>query len=631
MFPLFVLLCILFPTNILGQSSEERGISFHADLTVKSSGLLEVTETIKIYANGEKFKRGIYRVLPARRFINGRKVNISYKILSVHKNGEQEPFFEKENQEEDTYIIYIGDKNVFLSSGEYTYVITYQTKNQIGIFEQYDELYWNVNGFGWEIGFDSLSASVHLPEKTSILQHSCYTGDKGSKASDCIWEKKSDRLISFKTTDMPQGHNLTIAVGFTPGVVQVSGIERFSVLYLKYIIGGVFIFFAILFFSFTWHRYGRDPQKPAIYPAFRSPHNLSPGAIGVAVNKNNVANNLVASITNLCVKGFLKISEAEERVFLSKKKNVTLHCLKFPDSNQLLPKEELLILNSLFSSENKSFTFSGQYNKSIAEIFSKFNEYAWMEKKEMITVSKHVWLKILAVCLFVLWVFLDYFFLEEEAFRFSCILFFLPVILLPYIVIGKKRKTNKKKILSFFIFLSVLITIFTGVFLLHLSPWTIFVGTFLTLQILLYFRLIEKKSVEYQNLLSEIEGFKMYLGAAERKRLEIFNPPHVTPDVFEKFLPYAIALEVADVWGKRFKEELRNASLTKQETTPVSGWYDTNRIARTQTSLVDSLVQGLSISLASASIDPSKGNSSSGSGGFGYSGGGGGGGGGGGW
>ncbi|WP_025079634.1 DUF2207 domain-containing protein [Porphyromonas macacae] len=79
----------------LGQSSEERGISFHAELTVKNSGLLEVTETIKIYANGEKFKRGVYRILPARRFINGRKVNISYKILSVHKNGEQEPFSKK--------------------------------------------------------------------------------------------------------------------------------------------------------------------------------------------------------------------------------------------------------------------------------------------------------------------------------------------------------------------------------------------------------------------------------------------------------------------------------------------------------------------------------------------------------
>ncbi|KGN73867.1 hypothetical protein HQ47_06395 [Porphyromonas macacae] len=63
------------------------------------------------------------------------------------------------------------------------------------------------------------------------------------------------------------------------------------------------------------------------------------------------------------------------------------------------------------------------------------------------------------------------------------------------------------------------------------------------MQILLYFLcLIEKKSIEYQNLLSEIEGFKMYLGAAERKRLEIFNPPHVTPDVFEKFLPYTIVL-----------------------------------------------------------------------------------------
>ena len=38
----------------------------------------------------------------------------------------------------------MGNEDVFLSPGTYEYVIRYITENQIGFFEEFDELYWNV-------------------------------------------------------------------------------------------------------------------------------------------------------------------------------------------------------------------------------------------------------------------------------------------------------------------------------------------------------------------------------------------------------------------------------------------------------------------------------------------------------
>jgi UDP-N-acetylmuramoylalanine-D-glutamate ligase len=52
--------------------------------------------------------------------------------------------------------------------------------------------------------------------------------------------------------------------------------------------------------------------------------------------------------------------------------------------------------------------------------------------------------------------------------------------------------------------------------------------------------------------MDEIEGFKEYLGVAEEDRLNALNPPDKTPELFERFLPYAVALDVENAWAKRF-------------------------------------------------------------------------------
>jgi len=137
---------------------------------------------------------------------------------------------------------------------------------------------------------------------------------------------------------------------------------------------------------------------------------------------------------------------------------------------------------------------------------------------------------------------------------------------------------------------------------------------------------IDAPTKEGRGVLDRIAGFKQYLSITERERLDRMNPPQDTPEIFERFLPYAIALGVENRWADRFAGVLAAAAAQGHQgfawyAGSHSPWDDPSRFT-------NDVGSSLSNAISSASTAP---GSSSGSGGGGFSGGGGGGGGGGGW
>ena len=59
-------------------------------------------------------------------------------------------------------------------------------------------------------------------------------------------------------------------------------------------------------------------------------------------------------------------------------------------------------------------------------------------------------------------------------------------------------------------------------------------------------------TAEGRGVLDHIAGFKQYLSITERERLDRMTPPEDTPEMFERYLPYAIALGVENHWADRF-------------------------------------------------------------------------------
>jgi uncharacterized membrane protein len=127
-------------------------------------------------------------------------------------------------------------------------------------------------------------------------------------------------------------------------------------------------------------------------------------------------------------------------------------------------------------------------------------------------------------------------------------------------------------------------------------------------------------------LVDEINGFKLFLRATEQERLAMLSAPERSPQQYERFLPYAIALGVEKQWTRQFKSVLERLSETERQ--HIFMWYHGYWSPALFASLGSDLSTNLSYGFMQSSAAP---GSRSSSGGSGFSGSGGGGGGGGGW
>jgi uncharacterized membrane protein len=157
-------------------------------------------------------------------------------------------------------------------------------------------------------------------------------------------------------------------------------------------------------------------------------------------------------------------------------------------------------------------------------------------------------------------------------------------------------------------------------------PLLVILGIMIFINVLFY-HLLKAPTLVGRKVMDGIEGFKMYLSIAEKDRLNLLNPPHRTPELFEKYLPYAFALDVEQEWSEQFFDVLSRVSVTEQSND--YRWYSSSSSKNfSSAGFTSGLGSALTSAISSASSSP---GSSSGGGGGGSSGGGGGGGGGGGW
>jgi uncharacterized membrane protein len=135
------------------------------------------------------------------------------------------------------------------------------------------------------------------------------------------------------------------------------------------------------------------------------------------------------------------------------------------------------------------------------------------------------------------------------------------------------------------------------------------------------FKLMPKRSEEGVRQLEQVEGLAMYIGTAESERLKILNAPEDSLEIYEKLLPYAVALGCAEAWNKRFASVLADLDykpdwfdgdlLSLNRTT---GAINRSAYAASRYSMNNSLVDFTS-SIFSGSSGTSGGSSGGGSGG----------------
>lgn len=608
----------------------ERILSFHSDIDVDKNSNLTITEQIKVHSLGDNIKRGIYRALPLSRNLNHKTQKVKYTIVSIKKNGAEEDYHD---QIEDGFLkIFVGNKDVILDPGDYEYEVKYTAENQIGFFDKYDELYWNVNGTYWDFDIDSISAKINLPDGAGIIQNSCYTGAYGSNSQNCTAAILSDHSIEWKASGLKSNEGLTVAVGFKKGIMipppPPTALEKYGIL-----IGGFMVFLGLLYYYYsTWKKYGIDPEKPIVYPQFNVPESLSPASLGYLKSESFKNKYLTAAIVNLAVKGYVQIIEKEDSGLLGLFSSKKFAIKKIKEADAPLPKEEINLMNTLFSNGQNEVQFDGKYDSKIERVVTNFRETLKFQHDRFLNEgnnsSKLILPTVTVTIVYALGLFLSYtIYPEAEKVVIGIAVYVILFITFVLIIFLFKSLSWKFLIpIPFLIFFGIGGLISNGHEVVENNNFNIcyiFIALAFT-SLMIYQYLIKRPSEEKLRIKSLIEGFKMYMGAAENEQLKFHNPPQMTPQVFETLLPFAMVLGVDEIWGKKFDDVLKKMADGSQY---AQTWYIGNSI--NHYSFGNTLNSSLTKSIQSASTQPS--SSSSGSGGGGFSGGGGGGGGGGGW
>ncbi len=648
------LIAVLFTLPV--SRASESILSFDSLITVHRDATLSVAETIKVNAENDQIRHGIYRDFPTKytMYKNGTKFLyvVGFTVKEVLRDGAPEPHHIAllTNGKR----LYIGDENSWVRPGIHTYTIKYDTNRQLGFFKDHDELYWNVTGNGWDFPILNAFATVVLPAGISrdAIKTEGYTGPQGSYAKDLNMSFDSESRPVFTTTQLLYPHSgLSIVAGWPKGFVHEPTVSEKCLYFLRDNIGmavgalGVIVLFA--YFVITWALFGRNPPKGTIIPLFAPPRGVSPSAVRYIMNMGYDNKCFSAAIINMAVKGYFTITE-KDGVYSIDRGDA--------DSSNLSPEEkviakELMKARTHFKFESANYDEVKDAIDSLKDTlkleFEKtyfFTNVQYFIPGAVISIliilaaalsSLSDPLGILGLGFISIW--LSVWTVGVSGLLYSALLAWKKALFVPG---GKALDFGGAIILSLFCIPFVGGEILGLFFLAHFTSVYI-LALFIILAALnfIFYQLLKAPTLAGRTVMDQIEGFGMYLRTAEKDEIAGMGAPAKTPELFEKYLPYAVALDLENAWAKKFTDVLARAGAGGKEYSPA--WYCGSTIGVTRIGGItgfSSLGGSLASSIASSAVAPgSSSGFSGGGGGFGGggggggSGGGGGGGGGGGW
>jgi uncharacterized membrane protein len=314
--------------------------------------------------------------------------------------------------------------------------------------------------------------------------------------------------VEVRTRDPLRYHEgLTVAVAFDKGFVhEPTAFDKLS-LFLRsnWPLGLPFITFAIMFY--LWWTRGRDPRLRPIAAQYEPPDQLTPGEAGTLVDNSADMRDITSSIVDLAVRGYMVIEEHQ--------KDRMLGLVHDKDYNFVLKKErsewgtlkphEQVLLNGFFTmgtvGESVSMSnLENRFYKNLPDIKSRIFE----------SLVTH-----------------GYYRRRPDSVRAS------------YIGIGV---------------VIGLLSIWGGTGIassMGMAPLPFIIAGVLSAVIICGFGWFMPAHTEQgARALEGVLGFEDFLNHVESDR---FNRTIKTPQMFEKFLPFAMALGVEKNWSKAFQ------------------------------------------------------------------------------
>lgn len=616
---------------------------YDVNIVVNKNNTFDITETITAYFNSPK--HGIFRKIPISNNVtrtDGSTSKVRAQVLNLDVNAKYTT-----KVEDGYYVVQIGDANVTLT-GTHEYVIKYTYNLGKDPNKDFDELYYNIIGTEWDTYIGNVTFTITMPEDFDESKLGFSHGSKGSTESTYLVYSVDNRTISGQyvhVLDMYEG--VTVRLELPDEYFVGAGFVIDPLTYLMFAVPLI-----VLIVSFIlWFLYGRD--DPVVETVeFYPPDNMNSLEVGYIYKGKAEGADVVSLLIYLANKGYIKISEVENKSIFSRGKDFKITKIKDYDGNN---SEERVFFKALFASSSKKKVknmssgidvtvydansssievttndlydrFYKTVNRIISDVNDKENKYRIYEKS---TMPKTIAMIILAVLAFVT-------ILGIPAYLYGglgglAMVVFLALFYSPFYIVGLTQGMPigvRVFWLGFVMFHSGAFFAFSPLgealisesILLH----GFIFGILCILGTIICIKVMPKRTKFGSELYGKVLGFKRFLETAEKEKLEAMVESN--PSYFYDILPYTYVLGISNKWIKRFEKITMRAP----------DWYDSPNAFDVAHfgSFMNSTMSSASRAMTSSPSSGGSGGSSSGGGGSsggGSSGGGSGGGGGGSW
>ncbi|MGH7559720.1 MAG: DUF2207 domain-containing protein [Gemmatimonadales bacterium] len=282
---------------------------FESAIRVEPSGIIDVTETITARFTGQW--NGIYRAIPVEyRTPQGFNWTLGLDLTSAtDENGRELRTDSSREGHYEKFRIWVPGA----LDATRTIVLRYRASNGLRFFEDHDELYWNVTGDEWEVPIEAASATIELPSAASGVRAIAYNGPYGSTARDATVEVEGTtiRVTMPKRLEFREG--LTAVVGWDKGLVAEPTSTQRAAGFLRSN-WPLVIPIPVFFLAWTlWRRRGRDPRRRPVAVRYEPPESLTPAEAGTLMDHSADMRDITATMVDLAVRGFIRIEETEEK------------------------------------------------------------------------------------------------------------------------------------------------------------------------------------------------------------------------------------------------------------------------------------------------------------------------------
>jgi len=476
---------------------------FDAEVVVARDATIEVTETVRARFTGAW--NGLYRTIPvAYRTPQGYGYRLFLEPLAV-TDGAGRPLRWQANSERHYRKFKIWIPNA--QDAARTVVFRYRVANALRFFTDHDELYWNVTGDEWDVPIEAASARVRLPAGATDLRSLAFTGSYGSRAQDADVRTLSDGVDIDMRRPLAFHEGLTAVVGWSKGAVEEPGVLARALLFLRanWLFTLPLAVFALMLR--LWYTRGRDPRLRPIVPRYEPPDGLSPAETGTLVDNRADLRDITATLVDLAVRGFLVIEERDREGLLGlwSSKDFTLRRQKEQPGD--LKLHERAVLHGIFLGRGDAVDLSDLKNEFYRELPG------------------------IRDLIFDALVGRGYYARRPDQVRTTC-----------WVVAAIVGVTS---------FLAAALAGNAAVDLLGGSPVTIFVAGALSAAVVFAFGwVMPARTAAGAQALEGVLGFEEFLARVESDRIARVEK---TPEMFEKFLPFAMALGVEHQWARAFE------------------------------------------------------------------------------